>query len=135
GVGGEGGRIRAKGLTGSGSDGRAFGDPEAFVLPVLPFTAPDATASALRWRQDLLPAARDRAAQLGFAGAAFPWRTIHGEECSGYWPAGMAAVHVNADIAAAAVGYIDATGDVEFGRDPGMDLLTHPPPPRPPLAP
>jgi uncharacterized iron-regulated membrane protein len=24
------------------------------------------------------------------AGAAFPWRTIHGEECSAYWPAGTA---------------------------------------------
>ena len=27
-------------------------------------------------------------AQLGLEGAAFPWRTIRGEECSGYWPAG-----------------------------------------------
>ena len=32
-------------------------------------------------------------------GAAFPWRTIRGQECSGYWPAGTAAFHVNADIA------------------------------------
>ena len=125
GVRGESRPIPAKGLTGSGYDGHAFWDTEAFVLPVLTFTAPDATASALRWRRDLLPAALDRAAQLGFAGAAFPWRTIHGEECSGYWPAGMAAVHVNAGIAAAAVGYVDATGDVEFERDTGMDLLTH----------
>ena len=38
-------------------------------------------------------------AQLGLEGAAFPWRTIHGEECSGYWPAGTAAFHINADIA------------------------------------
>ena len=45
--------------------------------------------------------AKARARDLGLAGAAFPWRTIHGEECSGYWPAGTAAFHVNADIAAA----------------------------------
>ncbi len=117
--------IPAKGLTGSGYDGHAFWDTEAFVLQVLTFTAPDAVASALRWRRDALPAALDRAAQLGLAGAAFPWRTIHGEECSGYWPASTAAFHINADIAAAAVGYVDATGDVEFERDTGMDLLTH----------
>jgi alpha,alpha-trehalose phosphorylase len=117
--------IPAKGLTGSGYDGHAFWDTEAFVLPVLTFTAPDAVASALRWRRDVMPAALDRAAQLGLAGAAFPWRTIHGEECSGYWPAGTAAFHVNAAIAAAAVGYVDATGDVDFERDTGMDLLTN----------
>ena len=39
------------------------------------------------------------------AGAAFPWRTIAGRECSGYWPAGTAAFHVNADIADAVVRY------------------------------
>jgi alpha,alpha-trehalose phosphorylase len=125
GVRGESRPIPAKGLTGPGYDGHAFWDTETFVLPVLTFTAPDAAASALRWRQDVLPAALDRAAQLGLAGAAFPWRTIHGEECSGYWPAGTAAFHINADIAAAVVGYVEATGDVEFERDTGMDLLTH----------
>ena len=125
GVRGESRPIPAKGLTGPGYDGHAFWDTETFVLPVLTFTAPDAVASALRWRRDGLPAALDRAAQLGLAGAAFPWRTIHGEECSGYWPAGTAAFHINADIAAAVVGYVDATGDAEFERGAGMDLLAH----------
>jgi alpha,alpha-trehalose phosphorylase len=125
GVRGESRPIPAKGLTGPGYDGHAFWDTEAFVLPVLTFTAPDAVASALRWRRDTLPAALDHAAQLGFAGAAFPWRTIHGEECSGYWPAGTAAFHINAAIAAAAVGYVNVTGDAEFERDAGFDLLAH----------
>jgi alpha,alpha-trehalose phosphorylase len=125
GVRGESRPIAAKGLTGPGYDGHAFWDTETFVLPVLTFTAPDAVASALRWRRDALSAAFDRAAQLGLAGAAFPWRTIHGEECSGYWPAGTAAFHINADIAAAVVGYVDATGDTEFERDAGLDLLAH----------
>ena len=95
--------IPAKGLTGPGYDGHAFWDTETFVLPALTLTAPDAAASALRWRHKTLPAAQQRAAQLGFQGAAFPWRTITGQECSGYWPAGTAAFHVNADIAAAVV--------------------------------
>ncbi len=117
--------IPAKGLTGPGYGGHAFWDTETFVLPMLSFTAPIAAASALRWRHATLPLALDRAAQLGLQGAAFPWRTIDGQECSGYWPAGTAAFHVNADIAVAAVRYVDATGDEEFARGPGMDLLVH----------
>ncbi len=116
--------IPAKGLTGPGYDGHAFWDTESFVLPVLDFTAPDAAASALRWRHGTLPLAKERAAQLGLAGAAFPWRTIAGQECSGYWPAGSAAFHVNADIADAVVRYVDATGDDAFEAGPGIELLT-----------
>ena len=117
--------IPAKGLTGPGYSGHAFWDAETFVLPMLTFTTPAAAASALRWRHGTLPLALDRAAQLGLAGAAFPWRTINGQECSGYWPAGTAAFHVNADIAVAAVRYADATGDEEFARGPGVDLVVH----------
>jgi len=95
------------------------------VLPMLSFTAPIAAASALRWRHSTLPLAISRASQLGLEGAAFPWRTIAGQESSGYWPAGTAAFHVNADIAVAAARYIDATGDEEFARGAGMDLLVH----------
>jgi alpha,alpha-trehalose phosphorylase len=117
--------IPAKGLTGPGYGGHAFWDTEMFVLPMLNFTAPYGTASALRWRHATLPLALDRAAQLGLQGAVFPWRTIAGQECSGYWPAGTAAFHVNADVAVAAVRYVDATGDEEFARGPGTDLLVH----------
>ncbi|WP_439941588.1 glycoside hydrolase family 65 protein [Streptomyces sp. BBFR115] len=115
--------VPAKGLTGSGYDGHAFWDTEMFVLPVLTYTAPDAVAEALRWRQNTLPAARERATQLGLSGAAFPWRTIEGQEGSAYWPAGTAAFHVNADIAHAVVRYVAATGDEEFERETGMELL------------
>jgi alpha,alpha-trehalose phosphorylase len=117
--------IPAKGLTGPGYSGHAFWDTETFVLPMLSLTVPHAAAHALEWRQSTLPLAVGRAAQLGLQGAAFPWRTIAGQECSGYWPAGTAAFHVNADIAIAALHYMDATGDEEFTRDTGMDLLVH----------
>jgi alpha,alpha-trehalose phosphorylase len=121
---GEGRPIPAKGLTGPGYDGHAFWDTESFVLPVLSLTAPDIAASALRWRHSTLAMAKERAAQLGLAGAAFPWRTIAGQECSGYWPAGSAAFHVNADVADAVVRYVDATGDDGFEAGPGIELLT-----------
>ena len=91
--------IGAKGLTGPGYDGHTFWDTETFCLPVLSHLQPDAAADALRWRQSILPLARERAEQLGLSGATFPWRTIRGQECSGYWPAGTAAFHINADIA------------------------------------
>jgi alpha,alpha-trehalose phosphorylase len=115
--------IAAKGLTGPGYDGHTFWDTETFVLPVLTYTAPHAAADALRWRHTTLPRAKERATQLGLAGAAFPWRTIHGEECSGYWPAGTAAFHVSADIADAVVRYLRATDDRDFGRETGLELL------------
>jgi alpha,alpha-trehalose phosphorylase len=115
--------IAAKGLTGPGYDGHAFWDTEIFVLPVLTFTHPPSARDALEWRRAILPLAKARAAQLGLAGAAFPWRTIHGEECSAYWPAGTAAFHINADIADAVVRYLDATGDEEFAAEGGLELL------------
>jgi alpha,alpha-trehalose phosphorylase len=117
--------IPAKGLTGPGYDGHAFWDTEMFVLPVLMLTAPDAAKNALKWRHSTLPLAIDRAAQLGLKGAAFPWRTIAGQECSGYWPAGTAAFHINADVADAAACYVSVTGDTDFDRGLGMELLTH----------
>ncbi|MFK4101935.1 glycoside hydrolase family 65 protein [Streptomyces sp. NPDC019531] len=115
--------IPAKGLTGSGYDGHAFWDTETFVLPLLTYTEPGAVSEALRWRQHTLPAARERAAQLGLEGAAFPWRTIEGSEGSAYWPAGTAAFHVNAAVADAVVRYTEATGDLDFERDTGVELL------------
>jgi alpha,alpha-trehalose phosphorylase len=115
--------IGAKGLTGPGYDGHTFWDTETFCLQLLSHVAPDAAADALRWRQSILPLARERAAQLGLKGAAFPWRTIRGHECSGYWPAGTAAFHINADIADAVRRHVAATGDVEFERETGLELL------------
>ncbi|HEV7536944.1 MAG TPA: glycosyl hydrolase family 65 protein, partial [Acidimicrobiia bacterium] len=119
----EGRAIPAKGLTGTGYDGHAFWDTETFVLPVLTSSFPEAARDSLRWRHSTLPAARDRAAALGHRGAAFPWRTIDGQECSAYWPAGTAAFHVNADIADAVLRYVDATDDETFERAEGLELL------------
>ncbi|MCM4084391.1 glycoside hydrolase family 65 protein [Paractinoplanes hotanensis] len=120
---GRGRPIAAKGLTGPGYDGHVFWDTERFVLPVLTAIQPGAAAEALRWRHSTLGLAKERAATLGWSGAAFPWRTIRGQECSGYWPAGTAAVHIGADIADAVVRYVDATGDADFEREVGVDLL------------
>jgi alpha,alpha-trehalose phosphorylase len=115
--------IGAKGLTGTGYDGHSFWDMETFVLPALTYTAAEAAADALRWRHSVLDLARERARVIHRAGAAFPWRTIRGQECSGYWPAGTAAFHVNAAVADAARRYRFATADPDFERDVGLELL------------
>ncbi len=115
--------IPAKGLTGRGYDGHTFWDMETYTLPVLTYTAPKATRDALHWRHSTLALARARALELRLAGAAFPWRTITGRECSGYWPGGTAAFHINADIADAVRRYVAATGDQEFEAGQGLDLL------------
>ena len=119
----EGRAIPAKGLTGPGYDGHAFWDTESYVLPVLTYSLPAAASDALKWRHSILPQARERASQLGLRGAAFPWRTIAGEECSAYWPAGTGAFHVTADVADAVTRFQLVTGNEDFARRFGTDLL------------
>ncbi|MFY9468679.1 MAG: family 65 glycosyl hydrolase, partial [Solirubrobacterales bacterium] len=115
--------LPAKGLTGNGYDGHAFWDTETFVLPVLTYTHPDAARDALYWRYATLDLARERASQLGLGGAAFPWRTIAGRECSGYWPASTASFHVSADIADAVERHQHAAGDEHFEREVAVPIL------------
>lgn len=115
--------IPAKGLTGNGYDGHVLWDTEGYVLPVLTYLAPELARSALRWRHAHLPEARERAAELRLTGATYPWRTLSGRECSGYWPAGSAGLHVNADIADAILRYVAATGDTAFLAECGAEAL------------
>jgi len=119
----EGRAVPAKGLTGPGYDGHAFWDTETFVFPLLTYSNPEVVSHALRWRHSTLPMAKARAQLLGLRGATFPWRTINGEEGSKYWPAGTAGFHINADIADCVTRYIDVTGDVDFEREVGLELL------------
>jgi alpha,alpha-trehalose phosphorylase len=119
----EGRAIAAKGLTGPSYDGHTFWDTETFVLKPLTYTVPHAVGDALRWRHATLDLARERAKILGLDGASFPWRTIRGQAISKYWPASTAAFHINADIAAAIVRYLVATGDDTFEREAGLELL------------
>ena len=88
----------AKGLTGLGYDGHTFWDIEGYVVPALTLLRPDAASRLLHWRASTLDEARHRAEVIDLQGALFAWRTIDGHECSPYWPASTAAMHVNADI-------------------------------------
>lgn len=114
----------AKGLTGEGYEGHCFWDTEAFVLPVMVFTAPETARAMLLYRHRLLDAARANARELNHArGALYPWRTIGGAECSAHYPTGSAAYHINAAIAYAIGLYHDATGDDAFLLEAGAEML------------
>ncbi|MFD6179046.1 MULTISPECIES: glycoside hydrolase family 65 protein [unclassified Isoptericola] len=119
----EGSGVPAKGLTGSGYGGHYFWDTEVYVLPFLTYTSPRYARNALRFRYQMLDAARRRAHELSQKGALFPWRTINGEEASAYYAAGTAQYHIDADISFALVQYVRATGDTDFMRREGVDVL------------
>lgn len=111
--------IGAKALTGSGYSGHTFWDTEGFLAPVLAAVLPQSCADVLRWRGSIIDRARDRAAELGLRGAAFPWRTLDGTEASAYWPASTAAMHINADIVRAFELYRWVTGDHSLETEDG----------------
>jgi alpha,alpha-trehalose phosphorylase len=115
--------IAAKGVTGSGYGGHYFWDMEIYVLPFLSYTAPIVARNALRFRYNMLDAARSRARELNQRGALFPWRTINGEESSAYYAAGTAQYHIDADIAHALMQYVRASGDTEFLKRGAIDIL------------
>lgn len=115
--------VRAKGLTGTGYHGHTFWDADTYVLPLLQHVLPAAAEAHLRWRHSTLPWALEHARTLGLDGAAFAWRTVTGPESSGYWPASTAALHLDADVADAAVRHVAVTGDRAFEREVAVDLV------------
>jgi alpha,alpha-trehalose phosphorylase len=113
----------AKGLTGTGYEGHYFWDTEVYVLPFLIHTNPEIARSLLMHRVQMLPDARRRAAEVGQAGALFPWRTISGQEASAYYAAGTAQYHIDADIAYALDQYVQMSGDDELMVRHGAELF------------
>ena len=118
------GSVASKGLSGEGYEGHYFWDTEIYVLPFLTYTSPALARKLLGYRYATLPLAKENAKLLGHkSGALFPWRTISGRECSGYFPSGTAQYHINGDIACAVVRYYLATGDKKYMEDEGAEIL------------
>lgn len=116
--------IAAKGVTGEGYEGHYFWDTEIYVFPFFLFSKPEIARALLQYRYNGLPKARERARQMAHdKGALYPWRTIAGEECSAYFPAGTAQYHINADVAYSIRLYLLATGDFDFMADYGAEIV------------
>ena len=116
--------IAAKGVTGEGYEGHYFWDTEIYILPFFLYAKPDVARKLLEYRYAGLPKARERARQMSHAkGALYPWRTIAGEECSAYYPAGTAQFHINADIAYSIKQYVEISGDTAYLLQYGAEIV------------
>jgi alpha,alpha-trehalose phosphorylase len=116
--------IAAKGVTGEGYEGHYFWDTEIYIFPFFLYAKPEIARKLLEYRYQGLPKARERAREMAHAkGALFPWRTIAGEECSAYFPAGTAQYHINADIAYSIKQYLEVTGDDDYLLQGGAEIV------------
>ena len=116
--------VAAKGLSGEGYEGHYFWDTEMYIQPVFLLTQPELCKNLIAFRYRTLDQARDNARALGHRqGALYPWRTINGEECSGYYVSGTAAYHINGAVANAVEQYWLATGDDEFLEAMGAEIV------------
>jgi trehalose/maltose hydrolase-like predicted phosphorylase len=127
--------IGARALTGDAYLGHVFWDTEIFLLPFYTATWPEAAQALLRYRWRTLPAARAKAARLGYRGALYAWESADsGEEATPpyvWGPDGQVIVircgteeqHISADVAYAVWQHWLATSDEAFLREAGAEIL------------
>ncbi len=112
--------LGAKGLHGNGYNGQVFWDTEIFLLPFYTWTQPDAARALLAYRRRFLDDARANAAELGRAGAFYPWNS----SCTGRFPQWKSwQEHVGSDIVYGLDAYARATGDEAFLREQGAEIV------------
>lgn len=125
--------IGARGLTGPTGRGHVSWDTEIHLLPVYTLTWPRAARALVSWRWHTLDAARARATTLGYRGALYPPEAADtGEDVT---PAAVTLPdgrvlrggdrehHVTAAVAWAAWHYWLWTGDDDWLRDRGAEVL------------
>lgn len=127
--------IGARALTGDAYLGHVFWDTDIFLLPFYIFTWPAAARSLLMYRYNTLPAARAKAAVLGYRGALYAWESADtGEETTPSYAAGphgeiipirsgTQEQHISADVAYAVWRYWQATHDIDFLLEAGAEIL------------
>ena len=127
----------AKGLTGEGYNGHVFWDTEIFVLPFFTYVFPDVASQLLKFRYGGLDEAKAKAREYGYAGAMFPWEVaksgceetplyaalnIHTGKANNVW-SGIKEHHVTADIIYAIWQYFTLTGDEDFMKSYGYEII------------
>ena len=127
--------IGARALTGPGYRGHVFWDTEVFCLPFFIWTHPETARALLAYRYRTLPAAKAKAAGLGYAGALYAWESADtGEETTPEWVTlpdgtplqvltGLQEHHIAADVAWAAWRYWQVTGDDAFMAEMGAEMV------------
>ena len=128
--------IAAKGMTGFGYRGHIFHDTEIFMLPFFIYAMPNLARNLVMYRYHTLPAARKKAASNGFEGAQYAWEsTLSGDETTPptiihpetgeVIPVlnGPLEIHISASVAHAAWEYWNISGDNDFMRDYGAEII------------
>jgi maltose phosphorylase len=119
----DGANIGAKGLTGEAYNGNAFWDTETYCLPFYLFSKPKAAKSLLDFRYKTLPQAMQRAKDLDCAGACYPISTIDGTESCTLWQHASLQFQPTTAVAYAIWHYVKVTGDTDFLRAEGTEML------------
>ena len=118
--------IGPKGFTGEKYGGSTYWDTEAYCLPFYMATkSPQIARNLLLYRYKQLPQAIANAQKLGFSqGAAlYPMVTMNGEECHNEWEITFEEIHRNGAIAFAIYNYVRYTGDSDYIKDYGIEVL------------
>jgi trehalose/maltose hydrolase-like predicted phosphorylase len=127
--------IAARALTGPDYGGHVFWDTEIYLLPFYTLTWPQAARSLLMYRFHTLDGARAKAASMGWRGALYAWESADtGEEATPkevIGPdrqvipilSGRQEQHISADVAYAVWQYWRATGDEDFLKEAGAEIL------------
>ena len=116
--------IGARGLTHTRYKGCCFWDTDMFIMPYFLLTDPESARCLMDFRVRTLPAAKAHAKKMNGAGARYPWMvSLDGSEQCESWDIGCSEVHVTADVAYAAGQYVDWTGDGDFMRRGGAEML------------
>ena len=118
--------IGPKGFTGEKYGGSTYWDTEAYCIPFYMATKNQEVAkNLLIYRYKHLSRAIENAEKLGFnSGAAlFPMVTMNGEECHNEWEITFEEIHRNGAIAFAIYNYVRYTGDWNYVKEMGIDVL------------
>ncbi len=129
--------IPAKTLSGFGYRGHVFWDTEIFILPFFTFTQPDLARNLLSYRYYTLDGARRKAIHSGYKGAMYAWESaVTGDEVTPRWSLPNdfygedvriwcrdREIHISADIPYAIWYYWQVTGDDQWMRDCGAEII------------
>lgn len=116
--------IGARGIMHSRYKGCYFWDTEIFMVPFFIMTRPDLARNLLMYRYHTLEGARRNAAAQNLEGARYAWMSsIDGREQCESWDIGLCEVHITADVAYAINFYYEATNDLAFMQDCGLEIL------------
>lgn len=118
-----GANIGAKGLTGEAYNGNAFWDTETYCLPFYLFSNPTAAKALIDYRYKTLPQAIARAKDLDCEGACYPIATIDGTESCTLWQHASLQFQPTTAVAYGIWHYVHVTGDTEFLKTEGAELL------------